>query len=167
MIAAPAIAPPEQQQAPEDRGTGTGPQVTTGGGGNCPARTVAQCHARVSIDVYPDEIVETVRLTMGQHNDTISRRWKRVGNNSFQSRAPDWSAHEERVGSEIVDFMSGLDLPTRIANMLPRTRGNPNAAAEAVALLADTHSYDQGERAYVAQVANDAGLPLGEIGGGK
>lgn len=135
------------QQTPTESSTGPGAQATTaavvaGGGGSGGKPIQRQCYARIIIDVYPDEITEIVNVVMGDHYDTVGRYWSRVSENGFKTRDPEWTTHEERVGVEVADFMTGLDLPTRIANMLPRKRGNPNAAAEAVALLASTGGRD-------------------------
>lgn len=139
-----AISP--EPQTPTESDTGPGAQATTAtstAGGNPPGGANArQCYARIIIDVYPDEITEIVNMVMGDHHDTVGRYWRRVGEGSFKTRDPDWATHEDRVGVEVVDFMTSIDLPTRIARMLPRKRGNPNAAAEAAALLDSTGGRD-------------------------
>lgn len=75
--------------------------------------------AVITITVQRDRIQETARLIMGGTRQA-SRSWERRGEHSWRSRDPDWSAHENRIGVELADYLDALSLPDRVAAMLPR-----------------------------------------------
>ncbi|HEY5804878.1 MAG TPA: hypothetical protein VIT90_14390 [Lysobacter sp.] len=88
--------------------------------------------AVVVITVQRDRIQQTARLVMG-YPLTATRTWSRFGTHSWKSRDPEWSAHEDRIGIELVEYMDALDLPQRIADLLPRP---PSAGTDAAAKAA-------------------------------
>lgn len=75
--------------------------------------------AVIVITVQRDRIQQTARLMMGGAR-AVSRTWDRTGRGSWRSRDLEWSAHENRVGVELVEYMDALSLPDRVAEMLPR-----------------------------------------------
>lgn len=85
--------------------------------------------AVVVLTVERDRIVQTARLVMGGTH-TCKRTWTRQGTCSWRTTDPEWLAGENRIGLELAEFMDDVDLPTRVADMLPRP-ANPDAAAKA------------------------------------
>ncbi|HZH44282.1 MAG TPA: hypothetical protein VEY50_09395 [Lysobacter sp.] len=83
--------------------------------------------ATVVITVLRDRITQTARLVLGRAQ-TVTRMWTREGN-SWRSRDPDWGLQEERLGIELAEYMDALDLPTRVADLLPRPSSMSAAAA--------------------------------------
>lgn len=111
-------APAHTLEAP---GTGAGAEANTLG-----TRPTAQVEpmAVVVITIRRDRIEQVARLLMGGTH-SASRVWERAGRCSWQSRDPDFGLHEERLGLELAEYMEALDLPTRVADMLPRPAQNP------------------------------------------
>lgn len=109
-----------EQQPHEASGTGPGEQANTSETTSC---------MRIVIDISSDTITETVIMQMGMHHDSLSKRWMRVSANSFKARDCDFAMLEARFGVEAVDYMACLDLPIRLANMLPRRKASPESVA--------------------------------------
>jgi hypothetical protein len=88
--------------------------------------------AIIVISVQRDHIQQTAKLQMGG-TSTVTRHWDRVGAHSFQSAdRNDWAEFEERIGVELAEYMDGLGLPMKVADMLPRSpSADRNAAAKA------------------------------------
>ncbi len=93
-------------------------------------------HAVVTITIRRDEITTRATLHMGHqfHAQQIERRQDRL---FWRSPDADWVDHEDTLGIELVEFLDGIDLPRRVADMLPRapTAAGLAAAAEAAAAL--------------------------------
>jgi hypothetical protein len=88
--------------------------------------------AIVVLTIRRDRIEQTARLLMGS-TATASRSWSRSGLASWRSTDDDWSAFEERIGVELVEFMDELPLPNRVASMLPRPSSPASDAARRAA----------------------------------
>ena len=93
-------------------------------------------HAVVTITIRRDEITTHATLHMGFqfHGQQTERRQDRL---FWRSTDADWVEHEYTLGIELVEFLDGIDLPRRVADMLPRapTPAGLAAAAEAAAAL--------------------------------
>ncbi|MGH8077743.1 MAG: hypothetical protein ACREPE_10505 [Lysobacter sp.] len=77
--------------------------------------------AVIVVTVLRDRIRQTARLVAG-HTRSASRSWQRIGANSWKSRDPEWAEHDGRIGLELAEYMDALELPTRVAAMLPLPR---------------------------------------------
>lgn len=84
--------------------------------------------AVVVLTIQRDRIQQTARLLMGASH-VASRTWDRRSSRSWQTRDPEWSCFENRIGVELVEFMDALALPDRVADMLPRPPAADSAAA--------------------------------------
>ena len=93
-------------------------------------------HAVVTITIRRDEITTRATLHMGHQFNAqqTARRQERV---FWRTPDADWVEHEDTLGIELVEFLDGIDLPRRVADMLPRapTPAGLAAAAEAAAAL--------------------------------
>ncbi|MBV6864071.1 MULTISPECIES: hypothetical protein [Xanthomonas] len=110
--------------------TGPGPEATT------PAvaaydRSMGDCSATITMHVTHGAVVVTATLNMGplrEAHQTWERRrgtgtgWKLIDGPRL------WTTVEDRISTELAEFMDGLDFPFDLANMLPR---RPTAAAAA------------------------------------
>ncbi|HYG06883.1 MAG TPA: hypothetical protein VD865_10815 [Stenotrophomonas sp.] len=112
-------ATPARPQIP---GTGPGAEATT------PAvaayeRALGECSATITMHVTHDTVVVAAVLHMGQHRGA-SQRWERRRGAGQGWKLVDgprlWTADEERISTELANFMDGLDFPFALANMLPR-----------------------------------------------
>lgn len=83
------------------------------------ARPMPDPMATVSITIQRDTIIMTARLLMGGTR-TVMRTWQRKGHAAWSSRDPDFIAAEERIGIELAEFIDAIDLPSKVADMLPR-----------------------------------------------
>lgn len=111
-------------------GTGPGPEATT------PTvdaydRSMGDCSATITMHVTHGAVVVTATLNMGplrEARQTWERRrgtgtgWKLIDGPRL------WTTAEDRISTELAEFMDGLDFPFDLANMLPR---RPTAAAAA------------------------------------
>jgi len=84
--------------------------------------------AVIVLTVQRDKIQQTARLVLGSPR-SVSRTWDRVGASSWKSRDPEWANHEDRVGVELTEYMDALELPTRVAAMLPQPPSPASSAA--------------------------------------
>ena len=94
--------------------------------------------ALVVVAITRNRITVQAALHMGGHQ-LVQRCWERVdnhGNSAWSSRDPEFIAHEERIGIELAEFADALDLPDRVANMLPRAPKNPDCEARRMAAAA-------------------------------
>lgn len=95
--------------------------------------TAAAPMAVVVLTIQRDRIQQTARLLLGSPR-TATRTWNRQEGQSFwHSRDPDWSAYEDRIGVELMEYMDALDLPDRVAAMLPRPPSPDSIAADQAA----------------------------------
>lgn len=157
MQANAAIATPPQDS--RDQATGAGAKATTLSRADREAAVDAQ-HPAVPPDVHSDLIEErmqatleslsvgaiavvatvitadgittTVQLRMGGVQ-AVQRTWTRCGRGSFQTHDPEFVSHEDRIGIELAEFADAIDLPVRVANMLPRTSNQHSAARQQAA----------------------------------
>lgn len=124
-----------KEQPQEASGTGPGEKANT---------SELTSRMRIVIDISPDAISETVIMQMGMHNDSMTKRWVRVGANSFEGKDADFAMLEDRFGVEAFDYLHYIALPIRIANMLPRRKASPESVAR-VARFVDSLSKGEGE----------------------
>lgn len=85
--------------------------------------------AIVVITIQRNRIQQTARLLLGAPR-TANRTWRRgdlCGSWATLDRA--WSEHEDNIGIELAEYMDALDLPDRVADMLPRPRAASSDAA--------------------------------------
>lgn len=139
-----AVAAPPQ--APQDPAAGAGAEANTP---ELCAKAVAESAAvalgapeeplaLVVVAVTRNRITVQAALHMGGHQ-LVQRRWDRVdnhGSSAWSSRDPEFIAHEERIGIELAEFADAIDLPDRVANMLPRAPKNPDCEARRQAAAA-------------------------------
>jgi hypothetical protein len=92
----------------------------------------------VSLVISRDRILVMGSLRMGSTQQVL-RTWERAsGNSSWKTRDPEFIAHEHRIGLELAEFLDAIDLPGRVANMLPRLPAtNSTAAADAAREVAN------------------------------
>lgn len=93
-------------------------------------------YAVVSITIRRDEITTRATLHMG-HQFHAQQTERRQSQMFWRGVDPEWITHENTLGIELVEFLDGIDLPLRVADMLPRapTPAGLAAAAEAAAVL--------------------------------
>ncbi|MEB1626260.1 hypothetical protein VDR09_10160 [Xanthomonas campestris pv. campestris] len=110
-------------------GTGPGPEATT------PAaaydRSMGDCSATITMHVTHGAVVVTATLNMGPLREA-RQSWERRRGTGTGWKLIDgprlWTTAEDRISTELAEFMDGLDFPFDLANMLPR---RPTAAAAA------------------------------------
>ncbi|MEB1942372.1 hypothetical protein VDR83_10885 [Xanthomonas campestris pv. campestris] len=111
-------------------GTGPGPEATTQTV-DAYDRSMGDCSATITMHVTHGAVVVTATLNMGplrEARQTWERRrgtgtgWKLIDGPRL------WTTAEDRISTELAEFMDGLDFPFDLANMLPR---RPTAAAAA------------------------------------
>lgn len=109
--------------------SGTGPATT-------PAvvaydRSMGDCSATVTMHVTHGVVVVTATLNMGPLRQ-VRQSWERRRGTGTGWKLIDgprlWTTVEDRISTELAEFMDGLDFPFDLANMLPR---RPTAAAAA------------------------------------
>lgn len=93
-------------------------------------------HAVVTITIERDRIVTVAALHMGRivHATQTERRNDRL---FWRCHDPEWNECRARLGDEFVEFLESIDLPRRVADMLPRPATPAGAAivADAAAAL--------------------------------
>lgn len=122
--------------ATESQGAGTGP----GAEANTPSPIGLdygnskrnECGVVVMLHVRRDRIAVVATLDMGGVH-AISRTWAREAAGVWRTTQPDFVAAEERIGVELAEYLDGLDLPTRVAEMLPKPATAAGLAAMAEA----------------------------------
>lgn len=80
--------------------------------------------AVIVITVHHDTITQCARVVLGESH-TVSRTWQRIGRGLWQSHDPEFIEAEDRIGPELAEYLDGLDLPTDVADLLPRPAQNP------------------------------------------
>ncbi|HEY4583952.1 MAG TPA: hypothetical protein VIG88_14000 [Lysobacter sp.] len=81
------------------------------------------------VTIQRDRIVLTAKLVMGGTH-TVTREWTRLESGGWRSRGPEFITAEERLGVEFAEWMDSIDVPGRVATMLPR-RPSPTSTAAA------------------------------------
>ncbi|WP_372162841.1 hypothetical protein ACCP91_05200 [Xanthomonas axonopodis pv. cyamopsidis] len=121
---------PATAARPLDLSTGPGPEATT------PAvaaydRSMGDCSATITMHVTHGVVVVTATLNMGPLRQ-VRQSWERRRGTGTGWKLIDgprlWTTVEDRISTELAEFMDGLDFPFDLANMLPR---RPTAAAAA------------------------------------
>ncbi|MFD0726988.1 hypothetical protein [Lysobacter brunescens] len=92
-------------------------------------------HARVTFEIGHNTITASVALNMGS-TVSASRTWCRSGNVSWNSTERDFAQRSPNLGAELAEFVDGIDLPMRVADMLPVRRHGTDTAAQAAAAKA-------------------------------
>lgn len=92
-------------------------------------------HATVTIEVRRDQIHMRAALSMGS-SVTATRDWHRDTGGAWRSKDPDFAARELTTGVELAEFVDAIDLPMRIADMLPRKTHGADTAEHAAAAKA-------------------------------
>lgn len=130
------------QQQPEVLATAAPPQVS-GTGPSAEATTRAaesidiaasrsECSAVVMVHIRRNRIGVVASLDMGGLH-TVARVWTRDPRGGWATRDAEFIAEEDRIGVELAEYLDALDLPTRIADMLPRPPTAAGVAAMAEA----------------------------------
>ena len=120
--------------ATQSQGVSTGPgaEATTGAIYlNCADRP-RECAAVVMLHIHRDRVAVIATLDMGGHS-TVSRTWSLDGSGAWRTRDPEFIAAEDRIGIELVEFLDNLELPFRVAQMLPKPPTAAGVAAMAEA----------------------------------
>ncbi|MDI9072481.1 hypothetical protein [Xanthomonas oryzae] len=113
--------------------SGTGPNAEA----STPAvvaydRSMGDCSATITMHVTHGAVVVIAKLNMGplrQVRQSWERRrgtgWKLIDGPRL------WTTVDDRISTELAEFMDGLDFPFALANMLPRKASA--AASESIA----------------------------------
>lgn len=117
--------------ATQSQGVSTGPgaEATTGVSYLNGTGQPRECAAVVMLHIHRDRIAVIATLDMGGHT-TVSRTWAPDGLGGWRTRDQEFIAAEDRIGVELAEYLDSLDLPSRVAQMLPK----PATAAGAVAM---------------------------------
>ncbi|MFC3549429.1 hypothetical protein ACFOLC_00195 [Lysobacter cavernae] len=86
----------------------------------------------VMLQIQRDSIAIVATLDMGGLH-TVSRTWTADPRGGWRTQQPDFIAAEQRIGVELAEYLDALDLPARVARMLPKppTAASITAMAEA------------------------------------
>ncbi|ASK93352.1 hypothetical protein XcvCFBP7111P_19255 [Xanthomonas citri pv. vignicola] len=94
-------------------------------------RSMGDCSATITMHVTHGAVVVTAVLNMGPLRQ-VRQSWERRRGTGTGWKLIDgprlWTTAEDRISTELAEFMDGLDFPFDLANMLPR---RPTAAAAA------------------------------------
>lgn len=85
--------------------------------------------------ITANRITQRVHLHMGGVQ-SAARDWQRTGPGSWRTSDPEFIEAEDRLGVELAEYMEALDLPSRVANMLPRRPADTSSAAYRQAMAA-------------------------------
>lgn len=121
--------------ATQSQGAGTGPgaEATTPVLiGIDPAQPRGECSAVVMLHIRRDRVAVVATLDMGGLR-TISRTWSAESPGVWRSHDQEFIAAEDRIGVELAEYLDGLELPFRVARMLPKPPTAAGAAAMAEA----------------------------------
>ncbi|HHW4679398.1 MAG TPA: hypothetical protein ACQGQH_08175 [Xylella sp.] len=110
-----------QQQLDALRGSGMGGQAA-----------LLEPMAVIVITVQRDRIQQTARLLMGT-TYSGTQNFQRRGEATWSRPSADWMAQEDHISLELAEYMDGLELPTRVADMLPCM---PSAGSDSAARAA-------------------------------
>ncbi|PNV30155.1 hypothetical protein xavtCFBP7764_03510 [Xanthomonas citri] len=92
---------------------------------------MGDCSATITMHVTHGAVVVTAVLNMGPLRQ-VRQSWERRRGPGTGWKLVDgprlWTTAEDRISTELAEFMDGLDFPFDLANMLPR---RPTAAAAA------------------------------------
>lgn len=73
----------------------------------------------VMLHVQRDRIAIIATLDMGGLH-TVSRTWVAESPGVWRTRQPEFAAAEDRIGTELAEYLDALELPSRVARMLPK-----------------------------------------------
>lgn len=73
----------------------------------------------VMLQIQRDRIAIVATLDMGGVH-AVTRTWSLEAPGVWRSRQPEFAAAEDRIGIELAEYLDTLDLPTRVAAMLPK-----------------------------------------------
>lgn len=118
---------PAPASPPMASGTGPGAQAITPHASIIPP---PEPMAVIVITIRRDSIEQHARLVMGGTH-SANRSWQRTGAGSWNTHDAEFIEAEDRIGLELAEYMDALDLPNRVASMLPRP-ATPAVMAEAL-----------------------------------
>lgn len=121
--------------ATQSQGAGTGPgaEATTPTFiGHEVTLTGGECSVVVMLQIRRNRIALVATLDMGGLR-TVSRTWSADADSGWRTRDPEFITAEDRIGVELAEYLDGLELPSRVAQMLPRPPTAAGAAAMAEA----------------------------------
>lgn len=99
-------------------------------------RNAAELPMAVVVTVITaDRITQHAHLHLGGLHTAV-RDWRRTGNRSWTSRDDEFIASEERIGVELAEYADQMELPIRIANMLPHAPASADSEARQLAAVA-------------------------------
>lgn len=93
-----------------------------------PPAPAAECMAVAVVTIQRDRIQLTAKLHMGG-TQSVTRGWERLETGGWRSRSPEFVEAQDRLGLEFAEWMDGIDLPGRVASMLPRPPAPSSTAA--------------------------------------
>jgi hypothetical protein len=78
-----------------------------------------ECSAVIMLHISRDRIAIVATLDMGGLQ-SVTRTFTRDPNGGWRTQQPNFIVAEERIGVELAEYLDALNLPTRVAAMLPR-----------------------------------------------
>lgn len=127
---------------PQDPATGAGREPITatkgdhGAADDGLAAALGDAPMAVVVTVITaDRITQRAHLHMGGIQGA-ARDWHRTGKGSWRTTDPEFIEAEDRLGVELAEYMDALDLPSRVANMLPGRPANTSSVAFRQAMAA-------------------------------
>lgn len=85
--------------------------------------------------ITADRITQRAHLHMGGIQ-SAAMDWHRVGPSSWRTNDREFIESEDRLGPALAEYMEGLDLPSKVANMLPRRPADTSSEAFRQAMAA-------------------------------
>jgi len=99
----------------------------------------SECSVVVMLQIRRDRIALVATLDMGGLH-TVSATWSAESPGVWTTRDPEFIAAEDRIGVELAEYLDGLELPFRVARMLPRPATAAGMAAMAEAAREVRHA---------------------------
>lgn len=121
--------------ATQSQGADTGPgaeAITPTWIGLDRASPRGECSAVVMLHIRRDRVALVATLDMGGLC-TVSRTWSAESPGVWRTRDQEFIAAEDRIGVELAEYLDGLNLPFRVAQMLPKPPTAAGVAAMAEA----------------------------------
>lgn len=121
-------------------GTGPGAEATTpsliGLDRGAPS---GDCSVVVMVQIRRDRFAITATLDMGGLH-TVCRTWTENARGVWHTRDAEFISAEDRIGLELAEWLDGLNLPFKVAQMLPRPATAAGVAAMAEAAREVRHA---------------------------
>ncbi len=128
--------------ATQSQGAGTGPGAEAITPSMVDLESLSQrdqCSVLVMLQIRRDRIAVVATLDMGGLH-TVSRTWSAESPGIWNTRDQEFIQAEDRIGVELAEYLDGLELPFRVARMLPRPATAAGAAAMAEAAREVRHA---------------------------